>query len=129
MASRALKSDADHDSRVRSAEINSRLADATSGDSKNFRSALKSLEGYLQDFWRILKLDPAIKEPLDVLITEKRMQCEVTHLLLDNVVSRYDRSLNLVTYLHPHSNGSLLKIGTVAELHQYPDGRRDEECV
>jgi len=104
MASRALNNDADHDSRVRAAEISSRITDAAMGDFKVFRSALKSLEGYLQDFWWILNLDPAIKESLDALIMEKMMQCEVIDLLLDNLVSRYDRFLNLVTHLHPHSN-------------------------
>jgi len=82
---------------VLNSEFSARLADATRGDFKVFRSALKSLEGYLQDFWRILNLDPAIKESLDALILEKRMQCEVIDLLLDNLVSRYDRYLNLVT--------------------------------
>jgi len=129
MASQTLTNDADHDSRVRSAENIASIADRTRGDFKSIRSALKSLEGYLQDFWRILNLDPAIKESLDALILEQRVQCEVIDLALDNLVSRYDRYLNLVTYLRPHSNESLLKIGTVAELHQYTDGRRDEECV
>jgi len=73
MASRSLTNDADHESRVRSAEINSRVVDETRSDFKAFRSALKSLEGYLQDFWRILKLDPAIKESLDALIIDQRM--------------------------------------------------------
>jgi len=121
MASRTLTNDADHEFRVRRAENNSSVVDAARGDFKAFRSTLKSLEGYLQDFWCILKLDPAIKESLDALIMEKRMQCEVIDLLLDNLVSRYDRYLNLVTHLHPHSNGSLLRNGTVAELHQYTD--------
>jgi hypothetical protein len=119
MASRTLNSDADHDSRVRDAEIHARVADRLRGDFKAFQSALTSLEEYLQSFWRILKLDPAVKESLDALIMEKRKQCEAIDLLLDSIVSRYDRFLNLVTHLHPHSNGCLIKNDTATELHQY----------
>ena len=111
MASRSLTSDVDdHDSRVRLAEINSRIADTTRGDFKAFRSALESLMGHLQDFWCILKLDPAIKESLDALIMKNKMQCEVIDLLWENVISRYDRFLNLVTYLDHRSNESYLKM-------------------
>jgi hypothetical protein len=122
MASQTLKSDADHDSRVRDAEVEVRIADTQRGDFKAFQSALTSLEEHLQDFWRRLKLDPAIKESFAALIMEKRKQCEAIDLLLDSVVSRYDRFLNLVTYPHPHSNGCLIKNVIAIELHQYTDG-------
>jgi len=122
VASRTLNSDADHDSRVRATEIDTRIADCLRGDFKAFQSALTSLEEHLQDFWHRLNLDSAIKVSLDALITEQKKQCKVIDLLLDSVVSRYDRFLNLVTYLHPHSNGCLIKNGTAAELHQSKDG-------
>jgi hypothetical protein len=98
------------------------MADMIRGDFMVFQSALTSLEEYLQDFWRILNLDPAIKESLGALFMEQRKQCEVIESSFDNVVSRYDRFLNLVPYLHPHSNGCLIKNVTAAELHQYTDG-------
>ena len=101
MASRILDSGADHNSRVRIAEMDSRLADMIRGDFQAFQSAFISLEDYLQDFWRILNLDPAIKESLGTLFTEQRKQAKVINMLFDNIVSRYDRFLNLVTYLHP----------------------------
>ena len=110
MASRTLDSGADHKSRVRVAEMDSRLADMIRGDFQAFQSAFISLEDYLQDFWRILNLDPAAKESLGALFTEQRKQSKVTNILFNNVVSRYDRFLNLVTYLHPHCNECLIKI-------------------
>jgi len=122
MVSRTLDSSADHDTRVRAADAFARAADTRVGDFKAFQSALTSLEEYLQDFWHILNLDPAGKASLDALITEQRKQCTVIAPLLDNIVSRYDRSLNLVTYLHLHSNECLIKNGTATELHQYTDG-------
>ena len=129
MAKRTLDNRGDHDARVRTAELGVRLADMIRGDFMAFKAALTSLEGYLQDFWRILNLDPAIKESLCVMLMEKRNQCEVISLLFDNIVSRYDRFLNLVPCLHVYSSGCLIKPITAVELHQYPDDRRDEECL
>ena len=105
MASQTLGSGADHDARVRTAELGARLADMIRCDFRAFQSALGSLEEYLQDFWRILNLDPAMKKSLGVLLMEKRKQREVIDLLWDHLVSRHDRFLSLVTYLHPRSNG------------------------
>ena len=102
MASDTLDSGGDHDARVRGAEVGARVADMIRGDFMAFQSALTSLEEYLQDFLRILSLDPAIKESLGTLFMELRRQCEVPRLLFDSVVSRYDRFLNLVLHLHPH---------------------------
>ena len=105
MTSRTFDNSADHDARVRSAEVDARSADQMKGDFMAFQSALASLEEYLQDFWRILNLDPYIKESVGALFMEQRKQCEVTRQRLDTLVSRYDRFLNLVPYLHSHSNG------------------------
>src|SRR5260221_272667 len=127
MATRTLDSDADHNASVRTAELDARVADMMKGDFMVFQSALTSLEEYLQHFWRILNLDPAVKESFGVLFTKQRKEFEATSLLHDNIVSRYDRFLNLVSYLHSYSNGRLIKNITAAELHQYPNGRRDEE--
>jgi hypothetical protein len=87
-----------------------------------FQSALTSLEKFFQDLWCTMNLDPNIGESLGALLTKQKRHSEVTSLVLDNVVSRYDRFLNLVSYLHPHSNECLIKKVTVAELHQYTDG-------
>ena len=105
MASNTLDGGGDHDARVRIAEVDARVADMIRGDFMAFQFALTSLEKYLQDFLRILRLDPAIEESLGALFMELRRQCEVPSLLFDSVVTRYDRFLNLVPHLHPHSNG------------------------
>ena len=105
MASDTLDSGGDHDARVRVAEESARGADMIRGDFMAFQSALTSLEEYLQDFYRILSLDPAVKESLGALFMELRRKCEVPSRLLDSVVTRYDRFLNLVPHLHPRSNG------------------------
>lgn len=105
MASRAIGSGADHDARVRAAELDASLADIVKGDFRTFQSALASSEEFVQDFWRILNLDPAIKESVDALFMEQRKQCEVTSQMLDSLVGRYDRYLNLVLYFHSHSHG------------------------
>ena len=99
MATRTLDSGADHDARVRTAEIGARISDIERGSFMAFQAALTSLEEKLQVFWRILNLDPAIKEILCEMIMERRKQCEVISLLFDNIVSRYDRFLNLVPCL------------------------------
>ena len=127
MASQTLDSSADHNASVRFAELGARLADMIRGDFIVFQSALTSLEEYLQDFWHILNLDPAVKVSFGALLVKQRQECEVTGILHDNVLSRYDRFLNLVPCLRPYSNGCSIKNITAAELHQYPDGRRDEE--
>ena len=129
MASQTLDNSADHDALVRVAEQNARVADMIRGDFMAFQSALTSLEEYLQDFCRTLNPDPAIEDSLSALFIEKRKHCEVIKLLFDSIVSRYDRFLNLVPYLHPHSNECFINNITASELHQYPDGRRDEECL
>ena len=129
MAIRSLDSGADHDARVRIAELDARLANIMRGNFRAFQSALGSLEEYLQDFWRILNLDPALKESLNALIKEQRKEGVAINILLDSIVSQYDRFLSLVTYLRPHSNGCLITNDSAAELHQYTDGRRDEECL
>ena len=107
MATRTLDSGGDHDARVRTAELGARLSDMARGDFMAFKAALTSLEEILQDFWRILNLDPAIKELLCAMLIERRKQCEVTSLLFDNVVSRYDRFLNLVLCLHLYAKRGL----------------------
>jgi hypothetical protein len=122
MSSRSLDSSADHDDRVRSAEVEIRLADEMRYDFMTFRLALTSLEKYFQDLWCTMKLDPNTGESLCALLTEQKKHSKATSLILDSVVSRYDRLLNLVSYLHPHSNECLIENVTVAELHQYPDG-------
>ena len=96
MASRTLDSSGDHETRVRDAELDVRLTDMIRGDLMVFQFALTSLEENLHHFWRILNLDPAIEESLRAMLMEQRKQCEVISLLFDNIVSRYDRFLNLV---------------------------------
>ncbi len=112
----------DHNARVQVAEREAIVADMISGDFMIFQSALASSEKFLQDFFRILSLDPAAKESLGALFMGLRKKCEVHSLLLDSVVRRYDRFLNLVPCLHPHSNGCQIEKVTAGELHQYPDG-------
>ncbi len=80
------------------------------GDFIVFQSAFTSLEEYLEDFWRILNLDPAVKESFGALFMKRRKQSEVTKLLHDSIVTRYDRFLNLVPYLHSYANRCLIKI-------------------
>lgn len=105
MASNTLDSGGDHNARVRVAEVDARLADMIRSDFKAFQSALISLEKFLQDFFRIQNLDPAVEVSLGALFMELRKECEVPSLLYDSIVTRYDRFLNLVLYLHPHSSG------------------------
>ena len=105
MASRTLDSGADHNVRVRAAEAFARFADMTRGDFTIFKNSLVSLERYFRDLRSPLNLDSHIRGSLSVSFTEQKERCEATSHLLDNVVSRYDRFLNLVSYLHPHSNG------------------------
>ena len=123
-----MQSSADHGDRVRNAETAASIADTLRGDFAAFKSALIPLEGYFRDLWASMKFDPTTKESLVALFTEQKKRCEVTGHLLDNIVSRYDRFLGLVSYLHLHSSCRLIKHVTAAELHQYPDGRRDEAC-
>jgi hypothetical protein len=104
MSSRSLDSSADHEDRVRTAEVDVRLADEMRCDFMTFRLALTSLEKYFQDLWCTMKLDSNIGESLGALLIEQKRHSEATSLILDSVVSRYDRFLNLVSYLHPHSN-------------------------
>ena len=129
MASRILDSSADHDARVRIAEGDVRATDMTKGDLVVFQSALTSLEIYFQRIWNTLELDNDSKWPLLALLVEQKQYCEVTSLRLDNLVSRYDRFLNLVLSFCPQYKGCLINDVTAVELHQYPDGRRDEECL
>ena len=105
MASQILDNSADHNARVRAAEGDSRLADMIKGDFMVFQTALTSLEEYLHEFWRILNLDPAVKESFGALFRKQRKECEATSLLYSNVVSRYDRFLNLVPKFHPYFIG------------------------
>jgi hypothetical protein len=104
-----LDSIGDHNNRVRDAEAYARYADMERGDFIAFKHALGSLERFFQDLWSLLNLDPDIRESLGVPLTEQKRRCEVTRHLIDNVVSRNDRSLNLVSYLHPHLNGWYIK--------------------
>ena len=105
IASNTLDSGGDHHAQVQAAEVVATVADMIRGDFMAFQSALTSLEESLQDLYRILSLDPAVKESLGALFMELRRKCEVPGLLFDSVVTRYDRFLNLVSYLHPSSNG------------------------
>ena len=105
LASRTLDSSADLNDRVRHAELTARVSDMTRGDFLAFQSALTSLEEYLQDFCRILSLDPAVEELFSAMCMEQRKRCEVPNLLFANIVTRYDQFLNLVPVFHSHSNG------------------------
>ena len=105
MASKILDNSADHNALARTAEGDSRLADMIKGDFMIFQSTLTPLEEFLQDFCRKLDLDPAVMESFGALFMKQRKECEATNLLYANVVSRYDRFLNLVSYFHPYFIG------------------------
>ena len=109
MAPTAFQDSADHYDRLQNAEISSRISDMLRGDFAVFQSALIPLEQYFQDLWTTMKFGPAIKKELGALFTEQKKRCEVTGHLLDNIVSRYDRFLGLVSYLYLHCNGRLIK--------------------
>ena len=85
----------DHKTRVRQAESKARSVDYTKGDFTTLRSALASVE-QCQGLWDALKLDPAIRKSLSALFIEQKQRYQVIANLLDNLVSRYDRFLNLV---------------------------------
>ncbi len=89
MASQMLDSGADHNARVRTAELDARVADMIRGDFMIFQSALTSMEEHLKDIWRVLNLDPAVKESFGVLFMKQRKEFEATNLLYDNIVTRY----------------------------------------
>jgi len=108
MASQTLDSTSGHEARVRQAEFNARSVDYTKGDFTTLRSALTSVEE-CQGLWDTLKLDPAIRQSLASLFMEQKHRFQVTANLLDNLVSRYDRFLNLVWYLHLYSSEDLIK--------------------
>jgi len=108
-ASRSLDGVTDHNTRVRSAENYAGTADMMRGDFIAFKHALASLEQYFQQIWSLLSLDPNISESLGALFTEQKNSCEATSHLLDNIVSRYDRYLNLVLDPHPHFIGWYIK--------------------
>lgn len=84
-----------HKIRVRQAESKARSVDYTKGDFTTLRSALASVE-QCQGLWDALKLDPAIRKSLSALFMEQEQRYQVIASLLDNLVSRYDRFLNLV---------------------------------
>jgi len=109
MASRSLGGVTDHNARVRSAEDYAGSVDVMRGDFIAFKDALVSLEQYFQQMWSLLSLDPNISESLGALFTEQKKSCEATSHLLDNIVSRYDRYLNLVSVPHPHFIGWYIK--------------------
>ena len=104
MASRTLDSGDDHIDRVRDAEAFARYADMTRGDFNVFKRAFVSLEQIFQGSKSPFIFEPHVKESLNASFTEKKELCEVTSHLFDNVVSRYDRFLDLVSHFHPHSN-------------------------
>jgi hypothetical protein len=108
MASETLGSTSDHEARVRQAEFNARSVDYTKGDFTTLRSALAAVEE-CQGLWDTLKLDPTIRQSLSALFMEQKQRFQVTANLLDNLVSRYDRFLNLVWYLHLCSSEDLVK--------------------
>ncbi len=99
LAMKTLDNSADHKKLVQIAELDARLSDMIRGDFLTFQSALTSLGEYLQDFCRILNLDPAIKKSFGELCMEQRKRCEVLSLLFASIVTRYDRFLNLVPCL------------------------------
>ena len=108
MAAQTLDSTSGHETRVRLAEFNARSVDYTKGDFTTLQSALASVEE-CQDLWDTLKLDPAIRQSLSSLFKEQKRRFQVTANLLDNLVSRYDRFLDLVWYLHLYSSEDLIK--------------------
>jgi hypothetical protein len=95
MASQTLDSTSDHEARVRQAEFSTRSVDYTKGDFTTLRLALASVEE-CRHLWDTLNLNKTIRESLSALFMEQQKRCEVTANLLDNLVSRYDRFLNLV---------------------------------
>jgi hypothetical protein len=105
MASRIVDSGADHNYKVRVVEGFARYADMMRGDFHTFKDAVVSLEQYLQNLWSLLNLDSNVRESLGASFVEQRKRGEVIGHLLGNIVSRCDRFLNLVSYLHPHANG------------------------
>jgi len=119
MASVALQGSDDHYHRVRRAETSARIADMLRGDFAVFQSALLPLERYFQDLWSMINFSPDIRASLGALFVEQKKRCEVTGHLLDNIVSRYDRFLGTVSYLHLHSKARLIESETAAALHQY----------
>jgi len=127
MAARPLASGADHADRVRQADIDTRSASVTKSNVMAFQSAFASLEQYFQDLFRVTDLDPNIRQSVNALLTEQKMRHMATGHLVDNFVSRFDQHMNLVQCPHPHSSGCLIQNVTATQLHQYPDGRRDEE--
>src|SRR5258706_3660078 len=108
MAAQTLDNASDHEARVRQAEFHARSVDYTTGDFTTLRSALVSVEE-CHNLWYTLKLGLGVRASLSALFKEQKQRCHVTANLLDNLVSRYDRFLNLVWYLHPCSNGDLIK--------------------
>ena len=108
MAAQTLDSASDHEVRVRQAEFHARSVDYTKGDFATLRSALTSVEE-CHNLWNTLKLDLRVRASLSARFKEQKQRCQVTANLLDNLVSRYDRFLNLVWYLHPSSNADLIK--------------------
>ena len=96
MASQTLGTDNDHNDRVRRAESFARAVDSTRSDFAAFQAALTSLEKCLRELWSTLNLRPTFNEPFGALFTEQKQLCEATYHLLDGLVSRYDRYLNLV---------------------------------
>ena len=96
MASQTLSASSDHNERVRTAEAFSRVVDRTRVDFAAFQAALTSLEQVLQYLWSTLNLRPTFNESFGAQFAQQKQHCEVTRYLLDGLVSRYDRYLNLV---------------------------------
>jgi len=109
MPSRSLGNTANHEKRVWAGERITTLADEVKGDFRAFQSALISLERYFQGLGDTMNLDPKTIESLGELITEQKIHCEVTSHLVDNIVTRYDRFLNVVWWFYPHSNQCLIQ--------------------
>jgi hypothetical protein len=109
MASSTLASGADHKDRVQLAQSFASGADMTRGDIIVFKIALGSLERYFQDLRVPFNLDSHIRESLSTSLAEQKERCEATSHLLENIFSRYDRFLNLVSCLHPHPNGRCIQ--------------------
>src|SRR5258706_3591080 len=103
MTSRTLDGGDDHHGRVRAAEAFASHADRTRGDFVVFRKAFVSLEQSFRGSKFPFTFNAHIRESLNASFTEQKELCEVTSHLFDNIVSRYDRFLNLVSHLHPHS--------------------------
>ena len=105
MASQTLSMSDGHNDRVRIAESFSRTLDCARGDFAAFQAALTSSEKHLQNLWSTLNLYPTFDEAFGALFTEQKGLCEATRSLLDGLVSRYDRYLNLVLSVYPGTNG------------------------